>query len=126
MNDLIKKYRDIHKTKHYDLVIFIDDYRLPEQVWLPNHSTLLHFKGYSDLQEYLSSIETNNNDVPNNVFISFDHYLDTDNGRFDGTDCLYLCEFFTSQLGHHIDIQGHSSDPDKNVEKLNIWHEMYE
>lgn len=115
--------KDIHidYLHEYDLGIFIDDIRYMDDVALPTAKEWKVFTGYSELKQYLEELEDKDDPV-GTAFISFDHYLDTERGRWDGMSCLFLCHEYRDSIASRIDIQGHSSDHTMNERKLEVWY----
>lgn len=109
----------------YELGIFIDDWREMSTIELPKAKEWKVFKGLRDVQKWLDELEDNEGKypLPANAFISFDHYLEkVDDGRFTGDDCFGLCKVLSYLIAEHVDIQGHSADPDRNTDKVNRWY----
>lgn len=115
----------------YDFLIFIDDTRSMAEVSLPNAKEWKVFRNYDDLNAWLDNVanvfgrrEDTSFVTPATTFISFDHYLGATgrHSRFTGDDCIALCRMFKEDLGNHVDIQGHSSEPAMNDKKIKFWY----
>lgn len=117
-NKIKVKYLD-----QYDLGIFIDDIREMTDVSLPEAKEWKTFKGFLEYGEWIESLGYLGIDIPKTVFISFDHYLEVvDRGRYNGQDCVNITKLNREYIGEHIDIKGHSSDENKNAQKLDYWY----
>lgn len=116
-------------AEEYNLGIFIDDMRQLSDVVLPKAENWLIVRDFYEFRKLLDEME-NQADQGHfkegfKLFVSFDHYLSEDPRERTGFHCLDMfamvaMDKFTCQ----IDIQGHSSDPEKNQHKEEYWKEI--